>query len=221
MCRVARQWVLFSRLWRLAMCSQCWQNTGRCERGGVRYRRDVSCASFPTLKTALRMEHKISADVLLPRRDALPTCTVMIALCRSVGRLIACALLAGACIGCSSPVPAPDNAQLENRVKAWWSARQAGDVAQMYEMFEPSFRAGTKLSEFGVHATRMRHIPIENPRIVSISRTPDPNRAVVSLVGQTMLPRTGALVDIDINDQWVLQDGQWWRVYVPPRLPFE
>jgi hypothetical protein len=139
----------------------------------------------------------------------------------SAGHLIACAWLAAACIGCSNPVRAPDNADLESRVKAWWSARQAGDVARMYEMFEPSYRASTPLSEFGVQAGRMTRVPIDDPRIVSISRDPSSNRAVVDLVAKTMLPRTAALVDIDIRDQWVLESGQWWRVYVPPRTPFD
>jgi hypothetical protein len=56
---------------------------------------------------------------------------------------------------------------------------------------------------------------------VAVSPVPNSNRAVVTLVAQTRLPRTGQLVDIDIRDQWVLEDGQWWRVYVAPRTPFE
>ena len=158
--------------------------------------------------------------MLLPQHDALPMRT-MIAICRSVGRLIPCALLIAACVACSNPTPVPDTANLESRVKAWWSARQAGDVARMYAMFEPSFRATTPLSEFGVQANRLRRLAIENPRIVAISPVPNSNRAVVALVAKTMLPRTGLLVDIDISDQWVLEDGQWWRVYVAPRTPFE
>jgi len=110
---------------------------------------------------------------------------------------------------------------LERRVQAWWSARQAGDVPAMYGMFEPSFRASTTLGEFLSEATRMRRVPIENPRIVAISRTPNSNRATVKLLGQTRLPATGQLVDVDIPEQWALEDGQWWRVYVAPRTPFQ
>ncbi len=55
---------------------------------------------------------------------------------------------------------------------------------------------------------------------MSVSPVPNSNRAVVTLVAETLLPRAG-LVDIDIRDEWVLEEGKWWRVYVPPRTPFE
>jgi hypothetical protein len=77
------------------------------------------------------------------------------------------------------------------------------------------------LSDFEVHASRMRRIPIENPRIESVSPVPNSNRAIIKLVAQTRLPKSGRPVDIDIDDQWVREDGQWWRVYAPPRTPFE
>lgn len=135
-------------------------------------------------------------------------------------RLMLAALLTVAFVACSNPAPAPDAADLERRVQAWWSARQLGDVAGMYEMFEPSYRATTPISEFRVQADRMRRFAIESPRIMSVSPVPNSNRAVVTLVAETLLPRAG-LVDIDIRDEWVLEEGKWWRVYVPPRTPFE
>jgi hypothetical protein len=104
-------------------------------------------------------------------------------------------------------------------VQAWWSARRAGDIAAMYSMYEPSFRATTSLSEFAVEAGRLRRIAVENPRIVTISPVPNSNRVVVTLVAQTLLPMAG-LVDIDLQDEWILQDGKWWRVHVPPLMPF-
>lgn len=140
---------------------------------------------------------------------------------RSVGQLILAALLTSAFVACSNPVLAPDAADLESRVQAWWSARQTGDVARMYGMFEPAFRATTSLSEFGVHANRLRRIAVENPRTVAVSPVPNSNRVVVTLVAQMLLPKAGRLVDVDIRDEWVLEDGQWWRVYVAPRTPFE
>ena len=75
---------------------------------------------------------------------------------------------------------------------------------------DPWSRATTSLSEFGGDANRLRRIAIENPRIVAVSPVPNSNRAVVTLVAQTRLPRTGQLVDIDIRDQWVLEDGKLW-----------
>ena len=109
----------------------------------------------------------------------------------------------------------------ERRRVSGGRASDKGLVAGMYGMFEPSFRATRSLGEFGGDAIRLRRIAIENPRIVAVSPVPNSNRAVVTLVAQTRLPRTGQLVDIDIRDQWVLEDGQWWRVYVAPRTPFE
>ena len=140
---------------------------------------------------------------------------------RLVGRLMVAALLTSAFVACSNRVLAPSTADLESRVQVWWSARQTGDVARMYGMLEPAFRATTSLSEFGAHANRLRRIVVENPRTVAVSTLPDSNRAIVTLVAQMRLPRTGQLVDIDIRDEWVLEEGRWWRVYVAPRTPFE
>jgi hypothetical protein len=158
--------------------------------------------------------------MLLLQHEALPMRTT-ITVCRSIGQLITSALLTSAFVACSNPALAPDAADLERRVQAWWTARQTGDVASMYAMFEPSFRATTSFSEFGGDANRLRRIAIENPRIVAVSSVTNSDRAVVTLVVQTRLPRTGQLVDVDIRDEWVLDDGQWWRVYVAPRTPFE
>ena len=135
--------------------------------------------------------------------------------------LTACALLLSMIIGCSAPASAPDIGDLERRVNEWWSARQAGDVTTMYATFEPSFRRTRSLSDFGNDARRMLRIPIEKPRIVAVSRIPNSNRAVVTLVAQTKLARANQLVDMDIRDEWTFEEGQWWRVYVPPRTPFE
>ena len=143
----------------------------------------------------------------------------MIATTAPRGRLITCALLTTAVLACSSPAPAPDKADLERSVHAWWSARQAGDITTMYSMYEPSFRATTSLSQFAVEAGRLRRVAVENPRIVTVSPIPNSNRVVVTLVGQTLLPMAG-LVDIDLKDEWILQDGKWWRVHVPPLMPF-
>lgn len=140
---------------------------------------------------------------------------------RSIEQSIVGALLAGSLVGCATPVRTGDIADLESRARSWWSARQAGDVRRMYEMFEPSWRAGMSLGDFEVQASRLSRISIENPRIESVSRVSDSNRAIVKLVAQTRLPRAGIPVDIEIHDQWVLEDEQWWRVYVPPRSPFE
>ena len=140
---------------------------------------------------------------------------------KSSGGFIAAVLLTSAFAACSTAVPASNDADLEARVQAWWSARQSGDVTRMYALLEPSFRAKTTLSEFGVNASRLRSIAVENPRTVSVSMIPDSRRAMVALVAQTRLTRTGKLVDIDIRDEWVLEGGQWWRVYVAPRTPFE
>jgi len=143
----------------------------------------------------------------------------MIATTAPLGRLITCALLTTAVVACSTTAPAPDKADLERSVQAWWSARQAGDITAMYSMYEPSFRATTSLSEFAVEAGRLRRVAVENPRIVTVSPIPNSNRVVVTLVGQTLLPMAG-LVDIDLKDEWILQDGKWWRVHVPPLMPF-
>jgi hypothetical protein len=39
---------------------------------------------------------------------------------------------------------------------------------------------------------------------------PNSNRVVVTLVAQARLLMAGQLVDIDIRDQWVREDGKLW-----------
>ena len=168
--------------------------------------------AHPIQGPGMRLTH----DELVARRRTIAAWAGRLA-----GRSIAAALLSSALVACSSAVLAPASVDLEARVQAWWSARQSGDVARMYALFEPSFRATTSLSEFGPEASRLRRVAVENPRTVAVSTVPNSNRAIVALVAQTRLPRTGQLVDIEIRDEWVLEDGQWWRIYVAPRTPFE
>jgi len=165
----------------------------------------------------LRHRSVISSSWSAPLRERAPSVHDR----QLVRRRILLGILASTLAACAVPSRVPEPADLDRRVQAWWSARQAGDVATMYGMFEPSFRASTTLSEFGNEANRMRRVPIENPRIVAVSQTPNSNRATVTVVAQTKLPRTGQLVDVDIPEQWALENGQWWRVYVAPRTPFE
>src|SRR5262249_21018128 len=127
----------------------------------------------------------------LLRRNAIPALRAVVAVSGSVGRLIACALLTSGVAACSTAAPAPDKADLERSVHAWWSARQAGDITTMYSMYEPSFRATTSLSQFAVEAGRLRRVAVENPRIVTVSPIPNSNRVVVTLVAQTLLPKAG------------------------------
>ena len=127
----------------------------------------------------------------------------------------------GGLVGCASPQAAPDVADLEGRVRSWWAARQAGDVGRMYEMLEPSYRQSHSFAEFQAHAPRLTRILVENLRIASTSPVPDSGRVIVVLLGTTRLPRTGKAVEIIINDPWVLDNGQWWRIDVPPQMPFK
>jgi hypothetical protein len=135
--------------------------------------------------------------------------------------LIAAGLLAVACFaGVAAPVVAQDMSALEARARAWWSARQAADERGMYELFEPSFRAGTSFDAFRVHTRRLTRIPLEDLRIKSITPAPDSRRAVVRFVAKSKLARSGEVVDVNFEDQWVFEQGEWWRVYVSPKGPF-
>jgi len=138
-----------------------------------------------------------------------------------VGRWIVTGLLGSALAGCSSPAVAPDSAGLEDRVRSWWAARQAGDAKRMYEMLEPSFRQSQSFAEFQTHVQRLTRIQVQNLRISTTEPVPNSDRVMVVLVGQIRLPRTGQMTDIVIHDPWVRENGGWWRVYVPPRTPFE
>lgn len=141
---------------------------------------------------------------------------------RRLDRLIAAAVVAVAGLaGVAAPAEAQDVSTLEIRARAWWSARQAADERGMYEIFEPSFRASTSFDEYRVHTRRLTRIPLEDLRIESISRVPNSPRAIVRFVAKSRLGRSAQIVDVNFEDQWVLEQGEWWRVYVPPKGPFE
>jgi hypothetical protein len=135
--------------------------------------------------------------------------------------MIAAGLLAvTALAGAAEPAVASDDSALEKRARAWWTVRQAKDAKAMYELLEPAYRNSTTFDVFLVQVPRLTRIPLEDVRFESITRVPDAPRAKVTFAAKSKLPRAGETVDIKFEDQWVFEQGEWWRVYVPPVLPF-
>jgi len=122
---------------------------------------------------------------------------------------------------CAATPPAGDKGELERRVSAWWTARIGGDLRGMYALYDPSFRARTPFEDYATQAAVALRIRLDAFHVDAIDYTPGATRALVKLVAPTRLPRTGQQADLPIQEEWTFVEGQWWKVYVPPRTPFE
>jgi hypothetical protein len=58
-------------------------------------------------------------------------------------------------------------------------------------------------------------------RFESITLIPNSRRAIVTFAGRSKLARSSQVVDVNFQDQWVFEQGEWWRVYASPKGPFE
>lgn len=122
-----------------------------------------------------------------------------------------------------SPNPISDadkKKKLEQRAKALWEARVAGDYETSYRMFDFAYRASTPLKFYTDNVGTITYLSF------SIGdSTIEGNEAQVKSklkyeVKQTMLPAMGkpisvAPVEVDITNTWVWVGNDWYLVYSP------
>ncbi len=96
-------------------------------------------------------------------------------------------------------------AALEQRVTKYWAARQSRDTRTLYEM-ESAARPGGWLTpdKAGV----VSGLPVRNVKIEEI--TVDGERATVRVNGDVMVGTMGWWKQ-NLEDAWVLIDGQWYH----------
>jgi hypothetical protein len=142
--------------------------------------------------------------------------------------LLVSLLAAQAAAGTGVPAPASqqeialaasDEAALRERVTRWWDARGTRDHQQMYDLYEPGYRATVPLKDFlGESAVRAR-FELKSHRIAGLAAL-SADEARVTVKATFAFPRFPGDHPVDVEETWVRRDGDWYKVYQPFQPPF-
>lgn len=143
---------------------------------------------------------------------------------RLMAPVAAAALLGQACATVGlAPTPEAAQAVLKARAVRYWEVRQAGDLVAMYAFEEPRRRERTPLTSYmrGRGATIIESYEIQEVRV----QDQQPEGVVKLRVRyRGTHPKLAKLParDMDLEQQWVLIDGEWYLKYQPfgpPAVP--
>ena len=109
-----------------------------------------------------------------------------------------------------------DNAQLRERVEQWWTARKNGDHRKMYELYSPQLREQRPYETFVAESVARARIPLSGFDLVTFEAA-GPDRALATLKLHLVVP--AGKVTTDVEEDWIIADGQWFKVYKPPVIP--
>jgi len=117
-----------------------------------------------------------------------------------------------------APVAAPGvalkkEAELRERVQAWWDAAIKGDFAKAYSLEAPAYRASVPFDEYALGMGRKKvRWKMATLKELRYDR-PDAAEAIIALDFSFALPGTDQIAETkaDIRDQWTFSDGKWWR----------
>ena len=118
----------------------------------------------------------------------------------------------------SAPAAAPGvvlakEAELRERVQAWWDAAIKGDFAKAYSLEAPAYRASVPFDEYALRMGRKQvRWKMATLKELRYDR-PDAAEAIIALDFSFALPGTDQIAETkaDIRDQWTFSDGKWWR----------
>ncbi len=130
---------------------------------------------------------------------------------------ILAAALTGGCAGI--PGQTPDLAQLEERARAFWAARQANDLyaAYQYEDIKP---LGTMtLQQYMQRGGNIRYKKVQ----VGQPECPQPLQTCTLPVDiEYLIPALGRNpLEAQLEDRWTVLDGQWYRTTEPNTSPIK
>ena len=109
-----------------------------------------------------------------------------------------------------------DTAQLRERVEQWWTARKHGDHRMMYELYSPQFRAQRPYESFVSESVARARIPLEGFDLVAFEAA-GPERALAKLKLHLVVPM--GRVTTDVEEDWMVSDGRWYKFYKPAVAP--
>ncbi len=112
--------------------------------------------------------------------------------------------------------PSTDDARLRERVEQWWTARKNGDHRKMYELYSPQFRAQRPYESFVSESVARSRIPLDGFELVAFG-APGPDQALAKLKLHLLIP--AGSVTTDVEEDWIMSDGQWFKLYKPAVVP--
>lgn len=129
--------------------------------------------------------------------------------CTTVTRLLTMTAVMAAIQACSvlGP-PRPDEEVVRERAQARWDARLAGDVETAYSYASPAYRAAFDAKAFG-ERFGMGVAQWKSAAVKSVSCNGDVCDVEVHISYATTLMK-GRLIESDLNERWVREEGQWW-----------
>lgn len=136
---------------------------------------------------------------------------------RTVNPMIRSAIILFCLVGlfsCSNQTPGPD--KLEQRVKALWDAKKNKDLKTIYQLHEKSFREKTTEEKF----LKKRPIDVIDYEFQKVELT-DEGRSGKSFVKMKIKGMGGFVFEPMVSDVWVVEDGEWYLKYMPPKNLFE
>lgn len=122
----------------------------------------------------------------------------------------ALALTVLALAGCASLSPSTPETTVSQRSKAYWAARQAGQVDKAYALTPPSYRQVRTLeqfkSQFGNAAV------VQGAEAIKVTCEPEKCVARIKLnVTPALAGLKMGTIATHLDETWLLEDGQWWR----------
>ncbi len=109
-----------------------------------------------------------------------------------------------------------DNAQLRERVEQWWTARANGDHRTMYELYSPQFRFQRPYESFVAESVARARIPLDGFEIIAF-QADGSDRALAKLKLHLVVPM--GRVTTDVEEDWIVSDGRWYKFYKPAMTP--
>ena len=109
-----------------------------------------------------------------------------------------------------------DTTQLRERVEQWWTARKNGDHRMMYELYSPQFRAQRPYESFVPESVARARIALDGFDLVAFEAA-GPERALAKLKLHLVAPM--GRVTTDVEEDWIVSDGRWYKFYKPAMTP--
>ena len=110
--------------------------------------------------------------------------------------------------------------RLEQRTKALWEARVAGNYEASYQMFDFAYKASTPLKFYVDNVGAITYLSFSIGEYTVEGNEAQVKSKLKYEVKQTMLPAMGKPIkvdpiEVDITNTWVWVGNDWYLVYSP------
>lgn len=121
--------------------------------------------------------------------------------------------------GCAmTPVASSPEEIVTQRASAYWAAMMAGEKETAYQYLQPAYRALRDIKFFQASSGGGGAVTWVTAEVAAVEcKTPELCRTEIRIGYKTPLGGVGAnnVFYTHFDEQWILQDGQWWRYQKP------